>query len=567
MNRFRWRVCAAALATVPLFACSTTFFKLPPPPNVLLIVADDMGWSDLGALGGEIPTPNLDALAAEGVLFSNFHVAATCSPTRAMLLTGADNHRAGIGNMGEFLTEAQRGKPGYEGHLNRRFATLAEHLRDAGYTTGMVGKWHLGSAPSQRPHARGFDRTFAFLEGSGSAWSDLSPAPLLGDRVRFTRNGEVVPRPAERFSAELYVDEMIDFIDAAPKGGAPFFGYLAFQAIHWPHHAPDAYLEAARGMYSDGWRAVRNARIAKLRELEIFSPSTPASPFEPSLPAWDSLAPEQRRDEIARMEAYAAMATAMDHEIGRLIEHLRATDRYDNTLILFVSDNGADPSEPERSARARDWYAGLYPKTDPADFGKPGSFPSTGFSWARASVAPLRQHKGQPGEGGLRVPLIAHYPKLIRGGRVTNVFGYATDVVPTVLEAARIATSSQGGMRRTGLDLDGTSLWRVLRGFAKRAHQPDETIGYELMGNSALFRGDLKLVRSHGQPWQLFDIAKDPAETRDLAPARRAEFEEMLVHYENYEREMGVIAVPPDYDVMKILLGAPADTPDSGAHE
>ena len=562
MKRTHLCAAAAALAAAPLIGCATPLFAAPARPNVLVIVADDMGWSDLGALGGEIPTPNLDALAAEGVLFSNFHVAATCSPTRAMLLTGVDNHRAGIGNMGEFLTDRQRGMPGYEGYLNHRVVTLATLLRDAGYTTAMVGKWHLGSEPDQRPHARGFERSFAMLGGAGSAWSDGSPAPMLGERVHFSRNGEIVPRPEGRFSAELYVDELIDFLDATQSGDAPFFAYLAFQAVHWPHHAPDAYLEATRGVYAHGWRAIRDARIEKSRELDIFEPETPASPLEPSIPEWKSLTPAQQRDEMARMEAYAAMATAMDHEVGRLVDHLRATGRYDDTLILFVSDNGADPSQPERSPRAREWYESHYPKTSPDDLGKPGSFPSTGFSWARTSVTPLRQHKGQPGEGGMRVPFFAHYPKRLSGGRVTNAFGYATDLVPTVLEATGIATAAQGGMRRTGLDLDGTSLWRVLRGFKKRAHPPEEAIGYELMGNSALFVGDLKLVQSHGEAWQLFDITKDPGETKDLAATHVAELQALLLRYNRYEREMGVIPVPPDYDVMQMLLRArPVPTP------
>ena len=244
---------------------------------------------------------------------------------------------------------------------------------------------------------------------------------------------------------------------------------------------------------------------------------------------------------MARMEAYAAMAMAMDHEVGRLIDHLRATKRYADTLILFVSDNGADPSQPERNPRARAWYEQLYPKTSPDDFGKPGSFPSTGFTWARASVTPLRQHKGQAGEGGLRVPLIAHYPKRLPSGRVTNAFGYVTDLVPTVLEATRVATAAQGGMRRTGLDLDGTSLWPLLRGRKKRPHPPDEAIGYELMGNAALFRGDLKLVQSHGRSLAALRHREGSRrDERDLAPLSRvAELQEMLLHYSNYRARDG----------------------------
>lgn len=540
------KACIALALLFPIWGCALLPDATRTPPNVLVIVADDLGWSDIGALGGEIPTPHIDGLAKEGVLFTNFHVAATCSPTRAMLLTGLDNHRNGLGNMGEFLAQTQRGKPGYEGHLNRRGRTLAELLRDAGYATAMAGKWHLGGEPGQRPHDRGFERSFAFLEGSGDAWGDGSPAPLLGDRVRFTRDGEVVARPAGRFSAELYVSELIASFDAAAQRGQPFFGYLAFQAVHWPHHAPQADLERSRGLYDAGPRAIRDARVARQRALGLFAEGFEPAPMEDAIPAWEALPAATRRDEVARMEAYAAMAMAMDTQIGRLLEHLERGGHLDDTIVLFVSDNGADPSEPERAPGARAWYEARYPKTAPEDYGAPGSFPSTGFAWARASVAPLRLHKGQPSEGGLRVPLIARWPESLAPGTRVAEFGHVTDLVPTVLEATGVDATGVGA-------LDGRSLWSLARGGAPE-RGADEAVGYELMGNAALFRGDLKLVRSHGQPWQLFDLARDPGETRDLAPRRISDLSEMLKHYNRYERAVGVVPVPADYDVMKILL-------------
>jgi arylsulfatase A-like enzyme len=551
----------SALLFIAVFPSCVTPIEGKTRPNVILIVADDLGFSDIGVLGSEIPTPNIDALARGGMLFTNFHVAATCSPTRAMLLTGADSHRAGLGNMGEFLTDEQRGQPGYEGHLNHRVETLALRLRRLGYETAMAGKWHLGDGPKERPHARGFDRTLALMEGSGSAWNDGSPAPIIGEQTQFTRDGEIVERPAG-FSATLYVNEMIRFIEEADRSdrGSPFFGYLAFQAVHWPHHAPELFLDQSRGLYDGGWKAVSQARFEKQRKLGLFNKTVIPSTLADSVPTWETMAAEIRQDESARMEAYAAMAMAMDYEIGRLVEFLRDSGRLDNTLILFVSDNGADPSEPERSPLAGSWYERKYPNTDPADFGRPGTFPSTGYAWARVSSTPLADHKGQPGEGGLRVPFIAHFPTRITPGEENRAFAYVTDIVPTVLDA--IGPSNEKSVAGT---FDGQSLWGVMRGTEAMASR-DEPVGYELMGNAAIFDGDLKLVRRHRAPWRLFDIAIDPGETVNLSETRVGDFERLVAAYEDYEARMGVVPVPDDFDVMKQLLKStePAPAPPEG---
>jgi arylsulfatase A-like enzyme len=545
---------AAVLGCVAPVAPLTDVSPIPPiaiKPNVIVIVADDLGFSDIGALGSEIATPNIDSLAAGGTLFTNFHVAATCSPTRAMLLSGADNHRAGLGNMGEFLTEEQRGQPGYEGHLNHRVETLATRLRRVGYQTGMAGKWHLGDGPNERPHARGFDRTLALMEGSGSAWNDGSPAPIVGERTQFTRDGVAVQRPPG-FSATLYVNEMIQFVEEADPD-RPFFGYLAFQAVHWPHHAPQQFLDAARGLYDDGWQAVSDARFARQGVLGLFEETVRKSPLDERLPLWTDMPIEVRQDEVARMEAYAAMTMAMDYELGRLVEFLRESGRLDDTLLLFVSDNGPDPSEPERSPRAREWYERHYPMNRASNYGLPGSFPSTGYAWARVSSTPLAEHKGQPGEGGLRVPLIAHFPGRLAPGQRNSAFGYATDVVPTVLEAVGASLTDSDDSDDNGFD--GQSLWSAMLG-AEAGPVREEPVGYELMGNAALFDQDLKLVRRNGEHWRLFDIARDPGETENLARTRVADFGRLVRQYEAYEVRTGVVPVPEDYDVMKLLLEA-----------
>lgn len=323
--------------------------------------------------------------------------------------------------------------------------------------------------------------------------------------------------------------------------------------MHWPHHAPQQFLDAARGLYDDGWQAVSDARFARQGVLGLFEETVRKSPLDERLPLWTDMPIEVRQDEVARMEAYAAMTMAMDYELGRLVEFLRESGRLDDTLLLFVSDNGPDPSEPERSPRAREWYERHYPMNRASNYGLPGSFPSTGYAWARVSSTPLAEHKGQPGEGGLRVPLIAHFPGRLAPGQRNSAFGYATDVVPTVLEAVGASLTDSDDSDDNGFD--GQSLWSAMLG-AEAGPVREEPVGYELMGNAALFDQDLKLVRRNGEHWRLFDIARDPGETENLARTRVADFERLVRQYEAYEVRTGVVPVPEDYDVMKLLLEA-----------
>ncbi len=303
-------------------------------PNILLIIGDDMGFSDLGVYGSEVTTPNIDALAIEGLQFTNFHVGATCSPTRSLLLTGVDNHRNGLGNMHEFLTDDQRGQPGYEGYLNNRVVTIASLMRDAGYRTSMAGKWHLGAEEGYRPHDRGFDQTFALLEGAGSNYGEISGGEGQHGSLNFTSNGTIVERPHGIHSNELYADKLIGFLDPEQNSGQPFFAYLSTQTAHWPHQAPREFIDKYRDVYSAGWDVVREQRIEKLKSLGILSQDHPVSPRFPGVPAWDELPDEVKTMQANRMAAYGGMIDHMDVHIGRVIEHLKETGQYDNTIII-----------------------------------------------------------------------------------------------------------------------------------------------------------------------------------------------------------------------------------------
>ena len=253
-------------------------------PNILLIIGDDMGFSDVGAFGSEVATPNIDALASEGLRFTNFHVGATCSPTRSLLLTGVDNHRSGLGNMHEFLSEAQRGQPGYEGYLNKSVVTITNLIRDTGYSTYMTGKWHLGADEGYRPHDRGFDQTYSLLQGAGSNYNSTSAGEGEGGDLTFTSNGIIVERPDGIHSNELYADKLIGFLDPEQNADKPFFAYLSLQTAHWPHQAPREFIDKYRDVYSAGWDAIREQRIEKLKSLGIVSKDLPVSPRFPGVP-------------------------------------------------------------------------------------------------------------------------------------------------------------------------------------------------------------------------------------------------------------------------------------------
>ena len=537
------------------WACTATQPRIEgrARPNVLFIIADDLGFGDLGAYGAEVDTPHLDRLAAEGVQFTNFHTAATCSPSRSMLMTGVDNHRNGLGSMGEFLTPDQRGAPGYEGHLNDRVRTLAEWLSDAGYFTAFVGKWHLGMERDQWPNSRGFARSFALLDGSGDNWTDMGPAPIL-PKLTFTRNGEPVERPAG-FSSELFVDELIAALDDKPDPQQPFLAVLSFQAVHWPHHAPQDALDKYAQTYDVGWDAIRAARHTRMLELGVIDADVPRRPRDERVPAWETLSPERRQLESQRMTAYAAMTDDMDREIGRVLDYLRAQQALENTIVVFVSDNGPDQSEPDLVPRARDWYAARYPDQSVENMGRPGSFPSYGPQWAQLGSVYLRHYKGSSAEGGMRVPLIIHAPRHIQGGRKSDAFAFATDVVPTLLELTGVSPTLPRGKNLH--PIDGRSMRDLLNGQSDRVHPPDAVTGYELMTGKALFQGDHKIAKvlppSGDGTWKLFDIENDPGELEDLRTREPQTFDRLMALYRDYVDQYGVIPMDPDFDVFKAL--------------
>ncbi|MDE2971279.1 MAG: sulfatase-like hydrolase/transferase, partial [Acidobacteriota bacterium] len=323
----------------------------PPPPstNILVLIADDLGYTDIGAFGGEIRTPNLDTLAASGLRFTSFYTAATCSPTRAMLLSGVDHHRAGLGGMASLMGDDLEGRIGYEGYLNEHVFHLPAVLRDAGYHTSIAGKWHLGQAAEQSPPHRGFDRSFVLLPGAASHFEDAAPVDTL-DEIRYRRDGEVVPLPEGFYSTRAYTDELIAYIREANAAGKPFFALGTYTAPHWPLQVPDEFLDLYARDYDDGWEALAERRIAGAKRVGVIPEDAEVPPLPNFARRWSDLSEEERRVEARKMELYAAMVERLDHQIGRLVAELRELGEFDNTLILFFSDNGAAGEDVSRLA-------------------------------------------------------------------------------------------------------------------------------------------------------------------------------------------------------------------------
>jgi arylsulfatase A-like enzyme len=514
-------------------------------PNILLILADDMGYSDVSPYGGEIFTPNIARLAAQGTMLTNFHVAAYCAPTRSMLLTGVDNHVVGLGNMVELLAGNQVGKPGYEGYLNGRAVTLASLLRSAGYHTYMAGKWHLGKTPDSIPAAQGFERSVGVLEGGADNWENKSYSPGY-NAVHFFDGRKALTLPDDFYSSKFYADRMIADIDAGAGDGKPFFGYLAFQAVHQPHQAPAEFTARYVSTYQAGWSEISLFRYQREVELGLM-PKGLTMKRPPIVQDWNALPPDVQRMNAKRMAVYAGMLEYMDVSIGRVLDHLEAKGILDNTVVVFMSDNGGE------AAKLQPLYPHYYQKNFDLSYehlGEKGSYSEYGPGWASTSMTPFSNFKGSAAEGGVRAPFIIRYPGHVSEGGRSTAFAYVLDVVPTLLDYAGAKPPRNHSAALGGRDMAG-----LLAGKAALIHPLTEPVGYEAAGGAALYLGDDKLVRSappYGDAkWRLYDLATDPTETHDLGASQKKLMQQMLANYMAYTKKNGVIEVPPGYDVIK----------------
>jgi arylsulfatase A-like enzyme len=504
-------------------------------PNILLIVADDAGIADIGSFGSEISTPSVDALASAGVRFTQFGVSATCSPSRSMLLSGADNHVAGLGNMAEFMAPNQKGKPGYEGYLSDRIVPVSELLKDAGYHTYMAGKWHMGEEPDQWPAARGFTRDLTLIPGGGSHMDDMWGA--RGEKQLYTRNGKVLGSLRPGFhSSEDYTAAIIGNIEESRADGKPFFAYLALQAPHDPFQLPDDWRDKYKGRYDDGYDVIRSARIERMKKLGIIAPTTVAFPRLSNIPAWTELSDEDQKRSSRRMALYAAMVEHMDANIGKLTSYLKEKNLYNNTLIIFLSDNGPEGNEMKMGAP---WDNSKF-----EDWGKKGTFIQYGPAWAQVGAGPYRMFKGFLSEGGIRAPLVISGTAVTGGGRISDAVTHIMDVPATILKAANVdhPKTYEG---KAVAPLQGKALQPLLDNSKDAVRDPSDWIGWELFGNRAIREGDWKLLwlcKPFGiGGWQLYNLKTDPGEITDLASEQPQVRDRLVEHWRTYAETNNVI--------------------------
>jgi len=514
--------------------------KENPSPNILLIVADDLGYSDIGPFGGEIATPELDKLANQGVRLSNFYVLPTCSPTRSALLSGNDNHVAGMGVMGELIYPQLAGREGYEGHLNDRIVTLQEVLKENGYHTYMSGKWHLGDEDEHIPYARGFEETFILAQGGGSHWADGKGVSPLS-HMTYRRNGKVVESlPDDFYSSRNYTDSLISFINHNQEDNKPFFGYLSFTAPHDPLHAPAEYISKYKGTYDEGWGNLAEIRLERLQELGIVGEDISAFPGIPAVHDWETLTDEQQALYARDMEVYAAMVDYMDMSIGRVFEYLKEIGEYDNTLIIFFSDNGANGIPPiAYPGNADGQYLGSFDNSL-ENRGLPNSFIDMGPGWAQAASTPSRLFKSFTTQGGIHSPCIIKTPgEMETAGQIKNAFMHVSDIMPTIFEMASVAYPETFHGREV-IPPTGKSGLAYVQGKAETVHGPDHGQGWELFEMKAYIKGEWKILRlpppfDNGN-WALYNLTKDPGETTDLSDQFPEIKQELLNGWEDYVR-------------------------------
>ncbi len=527
-------------------------------PNIVFLLADDLGFSDIGPYGSEISTPTLSRLAADGITFTNYHTAANCAPARAMLLTGVSSHLAGVPNIPEMISPSQLRQDNYQGVLGDNVVTIATLLEDAGYHTYLAGKWHLGSTPEKLPSRRGFQRTIALMDSGADNWEQRPYLPIYTEANWFA-DGERYVLPDDFYSSDFLIDKTIEFIDGNLHDGKPFFAYVPFQAVHIPVQAPQDYIDRYIGRYDGGWHELREERFSRAVSLGIL-PDSAEMVRMPTTLSWSDLTAERQRYEAKRMAVYAGMIEAMDAEIGRLLEYLKDKGQLDNTLFIFTSDNGAEGSgaqNPSDIATQR-MIASLGYTSDYETLGQRGSFNSISPGFTSAAVSPLAYYKFYAGEGGLRVPLIISGEPLGNVVRQTNAFAWATDIAATILSMAGAALPGSRYGGRPVLPITGKDLMPLIDGRKKRVYGEVEPIGYELTGHAALFQGDYKLVRNLAPlgdgEWRLFDIVSDPGETKDLKLQLPDRFDQMLISYQKFTVDNRVQPLPEGYSQQSQLV-------------
>lgn len=519
-------------------------------PNILLVVADDLGMLDIGAFGSEIHTPSIDQLANQGVKLTNFYTSATCSPTRSMLLSGTDNHAAGIGNMIEHVAPNQRGQEGYEGHLSTSVVSVAKLLQEGGYQTMMAGKWHLGMKDELLPHRRGFNQSFILGQGGASYFNDMKGLLGVAPEAFYSRNGQTVTQlPDDFYASEYYADFIIDNIENN-KQDKPFFAYLAFTAPHWPLQVRDEHVDLYKDRYDDGYEALQKERVNKAKVLGLIPGDASLAAAPSHVVPWSELSVDDKKVQSRTMEVYSATVERMDYHLGRVIKYLEDKGELDNTFIVFMSDNGADGSDRTKLPGNEKWLPEAWDLSY-ENMGKKDSYVYPGPAWAWASGGNHRMYKEFLSEGGIHAPAIISFEKLQDKGSEVDALISVKDIAPTMLELAGITHPGDTYKGKKIKPMTGLSLMPILNGEGALSSQ-DRVLGWELFGQKVIRKGDWKLLWLSSKPswlvqpegadqWGLYNLSQDPAEANNLVEQEPEKFAELLALWEQHSEEQGVI--------------------------
>lgn len=510
-------------------------------PNIVIILADDLGFADIGSYGAEINTPNLDRLADNGLRMTQFYSTARCSPSRASLLTGLYPHQAGIS-----VLDGDWGIPEYQGYLSKNSVTLAEVLNDAGYNSYISGKWHVGKDEGHWPLDRGFERYYGLIDGASNFYKNIDyrdPDQIRGQTFLLDNQPYDIPATSEEqwrnnegyHMTDAFTDYALKFLDYHDTD-QPFFLYLPYTAPHWPLHAFPKDIDTYRGMYDVGWDSIKTLRYEKQIELGIIDPSTPLAPNSDWVDNWEDASEERRKNWTREMELYSAMVDHMDQNIGRVIEKLKEIDQFENTLILFMSDNGACHTTPS------------FPWMD-GEPGGPNSFPTYGYEGAEVGNVPFRMWKQFTHEGGIASPFIAHYPDLISPGILNREdSAHLIDLMPTIIDlaGARYPAERNG---HSITPMAGISLVSIFEGGNITRNDP---IYFEHQGNRAVRDGEWKLVSARFDlEWELYNVKADPTELHDLSESHPDILKYYIDKYNAWAEENNILPYPELQQLMR----------------
>ncbi len=520
------------------------------PPNIVFVLFDDVGFTDFGAYGGDSRTPNIDGLAERGIQLARFYASPFCGPTRAMLMTGMDNHQVGMGTLVETATKEMRKFPAYSMAWDDEQETIASLLSKAGYQTYVTGKWGIGEVGGNLPNRFGFDRSFV-MDATGGGNYDAKPYLPGSHSVEWFEDGEPVTLPEDWYSSRSLVDKMINYIGEGDRND-PFYAFVSLQALHMPIQVSAEYTDRYDGQFDAGWDVMRQKRLERVKELGLVPQTTTLAPPPESHRAWEDLTPKEKKVSAREMQVNAGMMENADFHIGRLIDYLEREGLLENTIIIIASDNG-----PESAKTTLDGAANLVLSavkmiegfdTSYENLGEPKSLTAIGPEWASVSATPFNLYKFYASEGGLRVPLVVAGPGIANSG-VEQAPVHVADITPTLLDAA--------GVNYDPSSFYGRSVLPMLSGETDMTRDADDSFAFEVSGNAALYRGKWKITKNArpmgDSEWRLHDLSVDPGETTDLSAQNPELFESMLAEYKAYSEGVGVFELGPDDFALKVL--------------